>query len=108
MADRAGGKSGHRLFKLRSLSTLVTLVLGYQVAAADVRGEPVIDRPLRIGLRRDRSSAEHRPISSAPTTRHPGSDFRSEGLLGGCSDRGRQSRSSHNKLKSLAALPERL
>src|SRR5438270_11304721 len=31
-----------------------------------VRGEPVIDRPPRIELRRDQTSAEHRPISSAP------------------------------------------
>ena len=37
-ADRAGGKSSHRLFNLRSLGTLVALMLGYQVAAADEAG----------------------------------------------------------------------
>src|SRR5215204_31997 len=33
-----GAKLGHRLFKPRSLGTLVALVLGYQVAAADEAG----------------------------------------------------------------------
>jgi len=36
--DRTKGKSGHSLFKLRPLTTLIALVLGYQVAAADEAG----------------------------------------------------------------------
>jgi len=36
--DRTKGKSGHSLFKLRPLATLIALVLGYQVAAADEAG----------------------------------------------------------------------
>ena len=38
MEDRAGGKAGHSLFKLRPLGTLVALALGYQVAFADEAG----------------------------------------------------------------------
>src|SRR3954469_3830735 len=38
MKRRVGGKSGHFLFKLWALGTLVAVVLGYKVALADESG----------------------------------------------------------------------
>src|SRR3954451_18139339 len=38
MERRVGGKSGHILFRLWALGTLVALVLGYKVALADESG----------------------------------------------------------------------
>src|SRR3954470_17704304 len=60
MKRRVGGKSGHILFRLWALGTLVALVLGYKVALADESGgdRREIGGATAVGYIRPRSLTE--------------------------------------------------